>query len=236
MEMHQEKSTQKQPYKPQLQQGMSHGRAFHTRPTDYSKYCQVEYSEKVKPDNANLVMFMYGYISQILASRQGIIAPMPESELLGRLQHLLHLLDLTAMYSSNSDFCSYAWQRARNYNSRIFSDLDLGNLTWSGISSKLDPTSMMQAVEAVPKPVEFQKSKKDEKRKTSEEAPCSKWNSCEVAGKCQFEVDNPSKKCSKPHICSFCFSKFGYTRTNHKEGACRKKEEDPSGDSSQPPR
>ena len=178
-------------------------------------------------------MFRYGYVSQILASRQGLIAPMQESELVGRLQHCLHLLEFTAMFSVNSDFSSYAWQRARNYNSRIFSDLDLGNLTWSNISSKLDPTSMMQAIEAVPKPAAETKFKKKEvdDRKKPEEAPCPKWNSCEVAGKCQYEADNPTKKCPKPHICSFCYSKFGYTRTNHKESACRKKEEDPSGTS-----
>ena len=176
-------------------------------------------------------MFLYGYISQILASRQGIIAPMPESELLGRLQHLLHLLELTATYSTNQDFSSFAWQRARNYNARIFSDLDLGILNWSTIPSKLDPTSMMQAIEAVPRPEQKYKKKEDEKTKSGTEAPCSKWNTCEAAGKCQFEVDNPGKKCSKPHICSYCFSKFGYTRTNHKESSCKKKEE---GDIKQP--
>ena len=240
MQAPQEKPSQKQLTKPhiqQLNQGMSsHGRAVHVRPTDYSKYCHVEYSEKVKPENANIVMFIYGYISQILASRQGLIAQMPESELVGRLQHLINLSELTAMYSTNSDFCSYAWQRARNYNSRIFSDLDLGNLTWSGIASKPDPTSMMQAIEAVPKPAMEQPriKKVDEKKKTTpDEAPCPKWNNCEITGKCQLEVDNPTKKCSKPHICSYCYLKFGYTRTNHKEGACRKKEEDSSG-SSQP--
>ena len=112
----------------------------------------------------------------------------------------------------------------------------MGNLTWPGISSKLDPTSMMQAIEAVPKPEVLKVKKEYEKKKSSDEAPCSKWNTCEVTGKCQFEVDNPSKKCSKPHICSFFFSKFGFTRTKRKEGSCRKKEEDTSGDSSQPPR
>ena len=90
---------------------------------------------------------------------------MPESELIGRLQHLLHLLELTAMFSSNTDYSTFAWQRARNYNSRIFSDLDQGNLSWSNISPKLDPTSMMQAIEAVPKP-ETQKVKKEDKNQT----------------------------------------------------------------------
>lgn len=214
---------------------MSHGRAVQVRPTDFSKYCQVDYSTKVTSENSNIVMFMYGYISQILASRQGIISPMTDQELAGRLQHLLHLLELTATYSTNLDFSSYAWQRARNYNARIFADLDLGVLTWPSISSKLDPTSMMQAIEAVPKP-DYKKKKEEETglhaRKKPDESPCSKWNNCDVSGKCQYEVDNPTKKCIKPHICSFCLSKFGYTRTNHKETACNKKKEE--SDSKQP--
>lgn len=183
---------------------------------------------KVTNENSNLVMFVYGYINQILASLQGTISPMSTQELIGRLQHLLHLLELTATYSSNLDYCSYAWQRARNYNARIFSDLDHGILSWSSVSSKLDPTSMMQAIEAVPKP---EKRKKDEEvKKVKDDAPpCTKWNNCDAAGKCQYEVDNPGKKCMKPHICSFCFSKFGFTRTNHKEPACNKKKEQAEG-------
>ena len=178
-------------------------------------------------------MFTYGYICQILQSRNGNIAPMPESELVGRLQHLLHLLELTAMFSTNTEYSSYSWQRARNYNSRIFSDLDAGTLDWASINTKLDPTSMMQAIEAVPKP-DIKVKKKEEEVRTKPDQPCPKWNNCDVASKCQFEVDNPSKKCSKPHICSHCFSKYGFTRTNHKESSCRKKEEDSTGSGSQP--
>ena len=129
------------------------------------------------------------------------------------------------MLSANSDFSHFSWQRARNYNSRIFADLDQGVLSWSTISAKLDPTSMMQAIEAVPKPDPGKKEEKKEKKKSDESPPCSKWNACDEPGKCQWEVENPSKKCSRPHICSYCFKQFGYTRTNHKESACLKKQE-----------
>ena len=220
---------------------MSQPRAIHIRPTDFSRYCQVEYSDKIKAENANLVMFSYGYVSQILASRQGRIDAMSDSELNGRLQHFLHLLELTATYSTNSDFCSFPWQRARNYNTRIFSDLDNGTLTWSNITSKMNPTNMMQAIEAVPKTEVKKKEpwKEDPKKKFGDEGPpCSKWNACEVKGKCQYEVDNPGKNCNRPHICSYCFTKYGHTKTNHKESYCKKKEEgDPtSTDGGQPTR
>ena len=200
------------------------GRAVQVRPTEYARYCQVDYADKIKAENANLVMFSYGYIREILASRQGLISPMTDQQLNGRLQHLLHLLEMTAMFSTNDDFSSYAWQRARNYNSRVFSDLDMGTLSWTGIGPKLDPTNMMQAIEAVPKPT---RPDKLEKKKTSSEGPpCPKWNSCDAKDKCTYEVENPGKTCNRPHICSFCYNKFGYTNTKHKETTCKKKSEE----------
>ena len=215
---------------------MSQVRPVHVRPTEFSRNCQVDYSEKVKSENANLVMFCYGYISQILLSRQGHIAQMSDSELNGRLQHLLHLLELTAMFSTNADYSAYSWQRARNYNARIFSDLDHGNISWPTIPSKMDPTSMMQAIEAIPK--EFKERKTEKEKKNEEGPPCSRWNSCEVSGKCSYEVENPGKTCNRPHICSYCYTKFGHTKTKHKESACRKKEEtdSSSGSNNQPTR
>ena len=210
----------------QQQQGMAMGRAVHVRPTEYARYCQVDYADKIKAENANLVMFSYGYIREILASRQGLIPPMTDQQLNGRLQHLLHLLEMTAMFSTNDDFSSYAWQRARNYNSRVFSDMDMGTLSWTGIGPKLDPTNMMQAIEAVPRPTKQDKQEKQEKKKPSSEGPpCPRWNSCDTKDKCTYEVENPGRTCNRPHICSFCYNKFGYTNTKHKESTCKKKSE-----------
>ena len=63
----------------------------------------------------------------------------------------------------------------------------------------MDPTRMMQSIEAVSKP---EVKKKEEKKETDRSTPpCSKWNSCEVKGKCSYEVENPGKTCFKPHIC-----------------------------------
>ena len=131
------------------------------------------------------------------------------------------------MFSNNSDYSSFAWHRARNYSSRIFNDLDNGHTTWASIGSKLDPTSMMQAIESVPR--EFKTRDQKKKEQDASTPPCPKWNTCDVSGKCSYEVDNPGKTCNRPHICSYCFSKFGHTKTNHKESACRKKDD---GDSS----
>ena len=51
---------------------------------------------------------------------------------------------------------------------------------------------------------------------------CSKWSSCEVEDKCQYEVDNPGRTCNRPHYCSFCQITFKQSR-KHKEADCRKK-------------
>ena len=44
---------------------------------------------------------------------------------------------------------------------------DHGNITWSSIAPKMDPTSMMQAIEAVPK--EFKKKEAEDKAKLQDQ-------------------------------------------------------------------
>ena len=89
----------------------------------------------------------------------------------------------------------------------------------------------MQAIESIPRDAKTREVKKD-----ASATPCPKWNSCDVPGKCSYEAENPGKTCNRPHICSYCLSKFGHTKTNHKESACRKKDEGdpPSGSGNQP--
>ena len=98
----------------------------HIRPTKFSKHCQVEYAKKVKNDSCNAILYTLGYVAQILLSRQGLITRMTDQEENGRLQHLLHVLELCAMQFSSLDFNSQAWLCARNYSDRVYQDLDSG--------------------------------------------------------------------------------------------------------------
>ena len=104
---------------------------------------------------------------------------MPEQEQLGRLQHLLHMLELCAMQSSNSEFNSPAWHCARNYSDRIFQDLDSGSTHWSQIGPKMHPTNMMQAMALHPKVIPTFKAEKLKTAGAQPEAPpgpvCPKW-------------------------------------------------------------
>ena len=138
---------QKQPSSSQQHQGMSSmsGISF-IRPTDFTKYCTVDYARKAKPESCNLVLYVWGYVAQILASKQGLISAMPENEQIGRLQHLLHILELCAMQSSATDFNSPAWLCAKNYSERVYQDLDTGATSWSNIHPKMLPTNLMQAM------------------------------------------------------------------------------------------
>ena len=74
------------PSNPLQQQGMSSmtGISYY-RPTEFVKYCQVDYSKKAKPENCNLVLYVWGYVAQILASKNGLISSMSEQEQIGRL-------------------------------------------------------------------------------------------------------------------------------------------------------
>ena len=66
MEVPQHKTSQ-QPQPAQLLQGMSRPRAVHVRPTDYSRYCQVDYAEKVKAD-----MVDWWWIIMIVGNHDGV--------------------------------------------------------------------------------------------------------------------------------------------------------------------
>ena len=231
--------SQTQPQVTTLQQGMSMTGVMITRPTEFSKYCQVEYAKKAKADNSNLVLYVWGFIAQILASRQGATSPMSEPELVGRLQHLLHVLELCATQSSSTDFNSPAWLCARNYSDRVYQDLDSGATTWSQIGPKMHPTNMMQAMVAHPKvtfpPRQEKTGKTQNQPDTSPGLVCPKWSTCDVDEKCQWEVENPGRTCNRPHYCLFCQKKFKQTR-KHKENDCRKKTELAGTDSDQPTR
>ena len=235
--------SQRQPLASTPQQGMSMtsmtGVMF-IRPTEFSKYCQVEFAKKAKADNCNLVLYVWGFIAQILASRQGSISAMSDPEVAGRLQHLLHVLELCAMQSSSTDFNSPAWLCARNYSDRVFQDLDSGATSWSQIGPKMHPTNMMQAMSAhpkvtIPKQVQDKSGKPQNQPDGSPGLVCPKWSTCEVDEKCQWEVENPGRTCNRPHYCLFCQKKFKQTR-KHKEADCRKKTELAGTDTDQPTR
>ena len=229
---------QKQSSSTPQQQGMSSmtGISF-LRPTEYTKYCQVEYAKKAKPENCNLVLYVWGYVAQILASKQGLISAMPEQEQIGRLQHLLHLLELCAMQSSSTDFNSPAWLCAKNYSDRVYQDLDIGATSWSQIGPKMHPTNLMQAMSTHPKRVQEkppQQPKSGDTPSSSTTGPvCPKWSACEVEDKCSWEVENPGRTCNRPHYCSFCQKKFKQVR-KHKDADCRKKAEQSGIGSDQP--
>ena len=193
----------------------------HVRPTEYSKHCQVEYAKKVKPDSCNAVLYIWGYIAQLLLSRQGLLTRMSEQEQNGRLQHLLHILELCAMQSSSTDFNSQAWLCAKNYSDRVYQDLDSGATSWSSIGPKMHPTNLMQAMSSYPKAAApFKKTIKDDAAPS--QPVCSKWSSCTTEDKCQYEVET-GRMCNRPHYCTFCMKTFSQAR-RHKEGDCRKKE------------
>ena len=209
---------------PASSQGMSSMTGVtHVRPTEFSKHCQVEYAKKVKADSCNAILFTWGYVAQILLSRQGLITRMTDQEENGRLQHLLHVMELCAMQSSSTDFNSQAWLCARNYSDRVFQDLDSGATSWPMIGPKMHPTNLMQAMSSFPKiPYKEKKATLKDEINPSQQPLCSKWSTCTTEDKCQYEVDT-GRQCNRSHHCAFCMKNFSQAR-RHKESDCRKKE------------
>ena len=221
--------------KPTTMQGMSSMTGVtHIRPTEFSKHCQVEYAKKIKPDNCNLVLYIWGYVAQLLLSRQGHVTGMSDQEQNGRLQHLLHMLELCATQSSSTDFNSQPWLCAKNYSERVFHDLDAGATSWSMIGPKMHPTNLMQAMASFPKIKERSAWEKQNKKDDSNppQTVCTKWSTCTTEDKCQYEVDT-GRQCNRPHFCTFCQKTFNQTR-RHKEADCRKKESGSNSSKEQP--
>ena len=235
----QQAPAQLQPQKQQIsaQGNTSMTGVMHVRPTEFAKFCTVEYAKKAKPENCNLVLYVWGYLAQILAAKQGQISPMHEQEQIGRLQHLLHVMELCAMQSTSTDFNSQAWLCARNYSDRVFQDLDTGATNWSQIGFKMHPTNMMMSMSAHPKVAPEKVKVKavgiTNQQDSSPAALCPKWGTCDVEDKCQWEVDNPGRSCNRSHHCAFCLKKFKQTR-KHKENDCRKKSEQVGSQDGQP--
>ena len=90
-------------------------------------------------------MFAYGSIKHLLALSDGTLAPVNKEEFISRLQHLLNTLEIVCLGSSLSDFDSYSWKVAREYNSQIIKDIETGYKTWGNLNRCIDPTNWAYA-------------------------------------------------------------------------------------------
>ena len=197
---------------------------------DWVRNCPVNYAEKVKFDDVNLPLWVWGYVSELLASRTGLSPDLPPGELEARLQHLLCVLQVALVHSEKTEFMSKGWSIAGVYAKRVQQKLDRGLESWQDFSRfghDPHPSEMFSAKTEVDRKAPVKKRKEEERYGDryggGKGKLCSTWNNSDVEGKCKYMVNNPSAtKCINRHDCSYCLEK-GLGTFMHQSRFCRKK-------------
>ena len=78
---------------------------------------------------------------QIHALLDGTLSPCSQAEYLARLQHLCNVFEMTCLGSSLADFDHYSWRVAKEYDSRIVKDIEMGYKSWTSLDRNFDPAS-----------------------------------------------------------------------------------------------
>ena len=93
--------------------------------------------------------------------------------------------------------------------------------TWEEVSGGIQTSQLLLAQMDFPKPPKPTKPVGSDPKKP-EKSRCSTYNTCKTEGKCEYEVNNPDKKCILKHECSWCKEKFKQS-WRHQEWNCKKK-------------
>ena len=191
---------------------------------DWAKKCPVLWADKVSADSMNIVIWMWAYLSEILASRLGSATELKPGELEAQLQHALCVLQVCASHSEKTDFDHQAWKIARLYAKKVQSQLDHGLATWSDFSSYKNnphPSELIAAKQEMePKVVN---KKKGEDAKDKSKPLCTTWNTSKIENKCDWMVKNPDRgRCNRRHQCTYCSEK-GLGTFVHQRSFCSRR-------------
>ena len=191
---------------------------------DWVKKCPVLWADKVKSENMNVVVWMWGYLSEILATRTGSSPELEPGELEARLQHVLCVLEVCASHSDMSDFDHQGWKIARLYAKKVQAQLDRGLVTWDDFKlfrSNPHPSELIAAKQELEPKQVLNKKKQEELIKGR--GQCTTWNTSKVEKKCDWMARNPDKgPCNRKHECSYCKEK-GHGTTHHQRTFCARR-------------
>ena len=188
---------------------------------DYVKKCPVKWAQQVKPDTMNIPVYAWGAVTEIIESLSGRAEALSEPELLGKLQHMQGVFEVCCINSTPVEYNSYGWTLARHYASKVQAKVDQDLLTWSTIQPGVQTAELVAAQMEYPKPLE---KKLPSKKPEDEKQMCHTYNSCNVEGKCDYEVAHPGKSCQRKHECSWCRKNLGKGH-RHQVWKCVKKVE-----------
>ena len=115
---------------------------------EFAQTGQFSYKSQLKQDNLNAILFAYGSFKHLEAAKLGLIK-MSDSEFLARLTHLKNVYEIACLSSSISSFSDNSWMIAREYDTRVISDIESGSKSWSSMSKGLETDALYCANQTV---------------------------------------------------------------------------------------
>ena len=210
----------------------------------WARDCPVSWTNKITSDKLNVVLFTWSFVSSLLAARTGRSPDLEQGELEARLQHLLHVLEVTLQTSTSTEYLGDSWKVANLYHTKVQQKVDNKQATWvqlmemhhnATLPHELMAATQELAIKPRPRAADVRNvgsktfdgrnndgkggSKEGEGRK---KRVCSSWNRSEIRGKCNYETEYPGEKCKYLHECLWCRSK-GKTPATHQRFFCTKR-------------
>ena len=168
---------------------------------------QFSYRSQLKQDNLNAILFAYGSFKHLEAVKLGLI-DMDDKEFLSRLRHLKNVFEIACLSINISSFSDHAWQIAREYDTRVISEIESGAKTWATLSNGLETDAIYcanQIVELRNKAKKVTVDRKDKKDKKENRAKaCTTYNTHRASEGCFWEHNNRGESCVFEHYCSWC--------------------------------
>ena len=181
---------------------------------EFASTAQFPYKSSLTQNNCNAVVFAYGSFKHLEALLSGLISNTSHDEILARVRHLKNVYEVACLSSNLATFAEPSWQVAREYDSRIISDIESGAKTWEGLSNGLETDAIYVAKEIVEqkkakKPVKIKSDQADvtkvEKSKKDPKANgCTTYNTHRASEGCYWEHLNKGEQCVFEHFCSWC--------------------------------
>ena len=194
------------------------GKKNNIKSLDFAKQASAKWAKKTTIESVNLPLFIYGAVSELESSMSGKTEPISSAEFLSKLRHIKNILDVCCLNSDSTDFKGYGWTIAKDYAIKVENNVEHQLKSWDFVPEGIQTGQLVLAQMDYPKPPVKQKEKVNEATKKK----CSTYNTCKTEDKCDFELENPDKKCIYKHECNWCKEKYKQS-WKHQEWNCKKK-------------
>ena len=117
------------------------------------------------------------------------------------------MFEIACLSSSLTSFSDPAWLIAREYDTRVISDIESGAKSWTTLSNGIEPDSIYCAKETVDNRQKAKKAnqvKELKKDSRKEKKACTTYNTHRSSEGCYWESQHQGETCVFEHYCSWC--------------------------------